>query len=79
MEDIIGCPTAENPASADEAEIYLGSRQVRKRYGNCSDMWLYRRARDGSGFPTPIEVSGRRLWKLSELVRWERHRAAEAA
>jgi hypothetical protein len=59
---------------------YLGARAVRQRYGNCSEMWLYRRLRDGSGFPQPdLEVSGRHFWKLSKLVAWEKQRALAPA
>jgi hypothetical protein len=37
-------------------------------------MWIFRRLRDDSGFLRPIEISGRRFWKLSALVAWERSR-----
>jgi predicted DNA-binding transcriptional regulator AlpA len=40
--------------------------------GNASDMWLWRRLRDDSKFPRPIEIRRRRYWKLSELIMWER-------
>jgi predicted DNA-binding transcriptional regulator AlpA len=63
-----------NEAIAQD-ERFLTSKAVRARYGNCSDMWIYRRLHDGSGFPTPIEISGRRFWKLSALITWERGRA----
>jgi hypothetical protein len=56
-------------------ERFLTSRAVRARYGNCSDMWIYRRLHDASGFPWPIEITGRRFWKLSALIAWERARA----
>ena len=56
----------------DQSEIFLASRQVRERYGNASDMWLWRRERDkSSGFPAPIRINGRRFWRLSDLVAWE--------
>jgi hypothetical protein len=55
-----------------EQEVFLTSRQVRERYGNVSDMWLYRREKDrASGFPGPLRVRGRKFWKLSELLRFE--------
>jgi predicted DNA-binding transcriptional regulator AlpA len=56
----------------DEAEArYLDSIQVRRRYGNRSDMWLWRRLRDDPSFPKPIEIGRRRFWRLDELVVWE--------
>ena len=58
------------------ADCFLTARQTRDRYGGCSDMWLHRRLHDASGFPPPVVICGRRFWKLSDLVAWER-RAAE--
>jgi predicted DNA-binding transcriptional regulator AlpA len=64
---------------APEADRFLTSRQVRRRYGDSSDMWLWRRLSDQSGFPQPFSISGRRFWKLNELIAWERgHRAVAA-
>ena|SRR5215472_301754 len=62
---------AVTSANAD-SDRYLTSVQVRERYGNASDMWIWRRLHDGSGFPEPVEFCGRRLWKLSELITWEK-------
>lgn len=43
-------------------------------------MWLHRRLNDDSGFPQPdLVVAGRRFWKLSSLVNWERCAAAQTA
>jgi hypothetical protein len=41
-------------------------------------MWLHRRLRDDSGFPSPIVVAGRKLWNLRDLIAWERQAAASA-
>jgi hypothetical protein len=57
--------------SDDEHERLLNAGQVRRRYGNASDMWLWRRLHDSSGFPKPLFICGRRFWKLSALVAWE--------
>jgi predicted DNA-binding transcriptional regulator AlpA len=51
---------------------------VRARYADASDMWLWRRLNDDSGFPKPLEICGRRFWKLSALIAWERNRAVNA-
>jgi predicted DNA-binding transcriptional regulator AlpA len=56
----------------DSDDYFLTAVQVRRRYGNASDMWLWRRLRDDSNFPRPIEIRKRRYWKLSELIAWER-------
>ncbi len=58
------------------ADEFKTSAQVKVRYGGVSDMWLYRRLRDDSGFPHPIIIKRRRFWRLSDLVAWERARAA---
>jgi len=60
--------TADDPAQ----DRYLSARQVRERFAGASDMWLWRRLNDDSGFPKPFEIAGRRFWKLSELIAWER-------
>jgi hypothetical protein len=66
--------------SASEAtDVYLTARQTRERYGRVSDMWIFRRLKDGSGFPKPHLIAARRFWKLSELVAWERARASAKA
>ncbi len=61
-----------NDGDDDSAnEKFLPASLVKARY-SVSDMWLWRRLADRSGFPHPITVSGRRFWRLTELVRWER-------
>jgi len=54
-------------------DLFLSSAQVRARYGQVSDMWLYRREKDEtSHFPRPIRIQGRKYWRLSDLVAYER-------
>jgi predicted DNA-binding transcriptional regulator AlpA len=65
-------------ASCASDDRYLNARQVRARYADASDMWLWRRLNDDSGFPKPLEICGRRFWKLSALIAWERNRAVNA-
>jgi hypothetical protein len=66
-------------ASAHAADSYLTSAQTRARYGNVSDMWLWRRLHDGSGFPQPLTINRRRYWRLFDLIAWERAAAARQA
>ena len=56
---------------------FLTTRQVRARYGDASEMWIWRRLQDASGFPKPMEICGRRFWKLSDLIAWERSRCRD--
>jgi len=65
-------------AGEPDDDVYLSSSQVRRRYANASRMWLHRRLRDDSGFPSPIVVAGRKLWNLRDLIAWERQAAASA-
>ena len=63
----------------DLNDFFLPSREVRRRYG-VSDMGLWRwLRRPDLGFPKPIIINGRRLWKLSELQAWEISRAKREA
>ena len=55
---------------------YLGTRQVRARYGGkCQrtiDRWLDNQE---LGFPKPTMINGRRFWDEADLITWERERA----
>lgn len=65
------------PAADD---VYLTARQVRARFGDLSDMSLWRWINDPEmDFPRPLVVNTRRFWRLSDLVRWERGRAGRAS
>jgi len=50
--------------------VYLSARDVRRRYGNVSAMWLVRRLVD-SQFPKPVYFARQRFWKTEDLARWE--------
>jgi predicted Rdx family selenoprotein len=52
-------------------DSFVTSAQVRARY-SVSDMWIWRRQRDGSGFPAPMIVNKRKFWRVADLVDWER-------
>jgi hypothetical protein len=69
----------DDPDSDDGDDRLLTAAQVKRRYGNASDMWLWRRLHDLSGFPQPLFICCRRFWRLSVLIAWERQRAARSA
>jgi hypothetical protein len=51
----------------------LTAAQVKRRYGNCSDMKIYRWLKKKDlGFPEPILINGRRYWRLSDLQVFDR-------
>lgn len=56
---------------------YITANQVRERYGGRSHMWIERRLKDNSGFPSPVYLGRLRYWKLAELEAWERAQAAK--
>jgi predicted DNA-binding transcriptional regulator AlpA len=60
------------------ADRFLTAAQVRRRYGDASDMWIWRRLHDDSGFPKPMVIGRRRLWSLTALTAWEGRAGAEA-
>ena len=68
-----------DPDSDDEHEQLLTAALVKRRYGHASDMWLWRRLHDSSGFPEPLLICGRRFWRMGALIAWERSRAKGGA
>jgi predicted DNA-binding transcriptional regulator AlpA len=63
--------SAEFETKSPVDEVYLKTTQVRRPYGNCSEMWIIRRMKDG-GFPTPVYFGHLRFWRESDLREWER-------
>jgi hypothetical protein len=59
-----------DPRPSAAREVYLNSRDVMNRYG-ASPMWVWRRLRDGSGFPQPIVVHDREHPRLSHIIQLE--------
>jgi predicted DNA-binding transcriptional regulator AlpA len=45
----------------------LTAPQVLERYGNVSEMWLWRRIKLDPSFPRPIVIHGRRFFDEQEL------------
>jgi predicted DNA-binding transcriptional regulator AlpA len=66
---------------------YLTAAQVKRRYGDVSDMWLWRRFKNDPHFPKPLRHTngGPRIWDEAELdaydetLKQERPVEAEAA
>jgi predicted DNA-binding transcriptional regulator AlpA len=59
---------------------YLTSTQVRQRYGDLSEMSIWRWLRDPDmAFPRPLVLRRRRFWREADLVAWERQRAARSS
>jgi predicted DNA-binding transcriptional regulator AlpA len=63
---------------ADDTE-YLTAGQIKRRYGDVSDMWIWRYMKR-HGFPKPVKFGGptsARHWRLCEIEQWERERAKQ--
>jgi predicted DNA-binding transcriptional regulator AlpA len=60
-------------------ERYLNAKAVQARYAT-TDMSIWRWIRDERiAFPPPsLTVNRTRLWRLSDLLKWERERVASA-
>ena len=56
---------------------YLTATQVRDRYGQRSEMWLWTVLRDDPLFPRPIFVGRFRFWSIASLTEYEREVAAQ--
>ena len=50
----------------------LSAGAVKRRYGDISDMTLWRWLKNNAlKFPRPIQINRRRYWQIDELVTWE--------
>jgi predicted DNA-binding transcriptional regulator AlpA len=57
----------------------LTAPQICARYGNISDMTLWRWLRNAAlGFPKPMVINRRRYWRLAEIEAWERAQASKS-
>lgn len=65
------------PIEPDDSAQWIDAPQLRRRYGGRSDMWIVRLLKSDPKFPKPIVVNRLRFWRISEIVAWERLRAAD--
>lgn len=68
--------TPSHYVTISDDDRYLSAAQVKRRYGDVSDMWVRRHMRD-HGFPKPVQFGGptsARHWLLTDLEQWERER-----
>jgi predicted DNA-binding transcriptional regulator AlpA len=64
---------------ADDPQ-YLTIGQVKRRFGDVSDMWIWRALRRNN-FPQPVRFGGptsARHWRLSDIEQWERERSTRS-
>jgi predicted DNA-binding transcriptional regulator AlpA len=64
--------------ACEAAEIYLTAPQVRRRFGDKSDMWLWRLLREEPAFPRPVRIRNQRYWRVTDLVAFERANGRES-
>jgi predicted DNA-binding transcriptional regulator AlpA len=66
-------------ANSSSAQLrWLSATQVKARYGNLSDMSLWRWLADTAlGFPQPTVINRRRFWREDYLDAWDARRLAE--
>jgi predicted DNA-binding transcriptional regulator AlpA len=57
---------SSNAAQDGTTPFLFDSGQVRKTFGNRSDMWLWRRIKDGT-LPKPLVIAGRRYWRKTDI------------
>ena len=61
-----------------DQDRFLTGPEVDRRYSR-SAMTRWRWSKDAAlGFPVPMKVNGRLLYRLSELEAWERRMAAQS-
>lgn len=62
-------PQAEYSEPRDDD--FIASREVRRMFGNVSEMTLWRWMRSETvQFPRPISISGKNYWSLGDLRRF---------
>lgn len=60
------------PATQPAEPVYLTARGVLRRYDRRNLVWLWRRLKDGSGFPQPaMQVAGQNYWAVNDLEAFE--------
>ena len=65
--------------SPPDDETLLSTAQVRARYGNVSDMTIWRWQNKASlNFPRPLVINKRRYWRLGQLRAFDASRALTA-
>ena len=78
LENVTGSKSSFRGESVAD-EVFLPAPVLCKRHG-ISQMSLWRRLHDERlNFPRPIIVSGRRYFRLSEVVAWESGLVREAS
>jgi hypothetical protein len=63
----------------EQAERFIGIRDVQRRYGNVSHMTIERRLTSDPAFPKPIRFGHQRMWRIADLERYERDLFARSA
>jgi hypothetical protein len=51
--------------------VFIGMAQLRKRWGNCSHMFIERKLKNDPTFPKPYHPGRRRLFALDEIEAYE--------
>jgi predicted DNA-binding transcriptional regulator AlpA len=68
---------ANETSSLSGSKQYLTASQVRARFGNISDMTLWRWIRSAElEFPRPIVIASRRYFDETEITAWQLERKA---
>lgn len=61
----------------DSGKQYIVRRKLRSRFGDISEMTLWRWEHDKRlAFPRAVTINGRKYYDLAEIEAWERSRAA---
>ena len=68
---IIGNVPTDPNLPTDASDVCLDAMQLRVRYGNRSDMWIWRLLENDPTFPRPMVIRNRRYWRRSEIQAWE--------
>jgi predicted DNA-binding transcriptional regulator AlpA len=65
------------PSDSLNSITLLQAAEVRRLFGGVSNMWLWRRQKDGT-LPPPVVISGRRFWTRRQIIEVIEKRLSES-
>jgi hypothetical protein len=62
----------------DDPDTLIPDKQLRRMFGNCSQMWIWRNERRDPDFPPRIMIAGRNYRRLGDVIAYRNRLIATA-